>query len=212
MNRKQAFTLIELLIVVAIIAILAAIAVPNFLEAQTRAKVSRVKADMRTIVTALESYRVDSTKYPSAVYLGFPDDGEWHMWFLYALTNKQYTGIGTSPDGRNPLTSPISYLATIPLDPFTTYYSVRYMDWGQVTSASVFYAYRSNGQFPFGIPDPPGPYIWWPAVDYYLRSAGPNCIFYSHDSGLIYDPTNGTVSDGDMWYVGPKGFLGTGRN
>ena len=58
------FTLIELLIVVAIIAILAAIAVPNFLEAQTRSKVSRVKADMRTLATALEAYTVDFNRAP----------------------------------------------------------------------------------------------------------------------------------------------------
>ena len=61
---KKGFTLIELLIVVAIIAILAAIAVPNFLEAQTRAKVSRCKSDMRSIATALESYMVDYNMYP----------------------------------------------------------------------------------------------------------------------------------------------------
>ena len=66
MGKKptQGFTLIELLIVVAIIAILAAIAVPNFLEAQTRAKVSRSKADLRTLATGVESYALDWQKYP----------------------------------------------------------------------------------------------------------------------------------------------------
>ena len=61
MKKTIAFTLIELLIVVAIIAILAAIAVPNFLEAQTRSKVSRVKADMRSVATGVEAYRVDNS-------------------------------------------------------------------------------------------------------------------------------------------------------
>jgi prepilin-type N-terminal cleavage/methylation domain-containing protein len=63
-QTQSAFTLIELLIVVAIIAILAAIAVPNFLEAQTRSKVSRVKADMRSIATAIESYMTDYNHFP----------------------------------------------------------------------------------------------------------------------------------------------------
>lgn len=63
-NKRPAFTLIELLIVIAIIAILALIAVPNFLEAQTRAKVATVKANMRTIATGIESYFVDNGSYP----------------------------------------------------------------------------------------------------------------------------------------------------
>ncbi|NQU44909.1 prepilin-type N-terminal cleavage/methylation domain-containing protein, partial [bacterium] len=63
-KAHRAFTLIELLIVVAIIAILAGIAVPNFLEAQVRAKVSKAKSDLRTVATGLEAYHVDNNRYP----------------------------------------------------------------------------------------------------------------------------------------------------
>ncbi len=64
-KKREGFTLIELLIVVAIIGILAGIAIPNFLGARNRARVARVFADFRTIGTALESYYVDNTEYPS---------------------------------------------------------------------------------------------------------------------------------------------------
>jgi prepilin-type N-terminal cleavage/methylation domain-containing protein len=60
----KGFTLIELVIVVAIIAVLAAIAVPNLIAAQTRAKVSRVKADLRSAATCMETYAVDNNAYP----------------------------------------------------------------------------------------------------------------------------------------------------
>jgi prepilin-type N-terminal cleavage/methylation domain-containing protein len=62
--KKSGFTLIELLIVIAIILILIAIALPNFLEAQIRAKVSRTNSDLRAYEIALESYNVDYKRYP----------------------------------------------------------------------------------------------------------------------------------------------------
>jgi len=72
MKDRKGFTLIELLIVVAIIAILALIAVPNFLEAQTRSKVSRCKADMRSLATGMESYVLDWNQYPRETIMA------WH--------------------------------------------------------------------------------------------------------------------------------------
>lgn len=96
MNKKFGFTLIELLIVVAIIGILAAIAVPNFLNAQLRAKISRVHADQRSVATALEQYMLDWNSYV--------EDHD------YPSTQSQR--------GLFRLTSPMPYMSALPLDPF----------------------------------------------------------------------------------------------
>lgn len=59
MNKRIGFTLIGLLIVVAIIVILATISVPIFLNAQFRAIVARVQADHKTLSNSIEMYRLD---------------------------------------------------------------------------------------------------------------------------------------------------------
>jgi len=103
MKPSAAFTLIELLIVVAIIGILAAIAVPNFLNAQIRARIARVEADIRNTAVALDSYRLDRNFYP------------------IDATNR-------NPIGLYMLTTPVSYTASLPIDIFVP---KSYFDTGQ---------------------------------------------------------------------------------
>ena len=189
MKKIKGFTLIELLIVVAIIAILAAIAVPNFLEAQVRSKVSRSKADMRTLSTALESYAVDHTAYP----IDGSKTGDGPFWYI-----------------PNMITTPIAYISSaklidpfrsasytdLSIDPDSTGYMVedykryRYRRFNYTYSEAkaavydmVYGAWEVMGN---------GPY----------RSAGP--FVYKTVAGqlleltLPYDATNGTASRGNI--------------
>ena len=63
MRNKNGFTLIELLIVVVIIGILSAIAIPKFASTKERAFLATMKSDLRNLVTAQEAYLGDNGAY-----------------------------------------------------------------------------------------------------------------------------------------------------
>jgi len=62
-TNNRGFTLIELLIVVVIIGILVAIAIPKFSNSKERAIISQMRSDLRNMVTAQESYLADAATY-----------------------------------------------------------------------------------------------------------------------------------------------------
>ena len=217
-RRYMGFTLIELLIVVAIIAILAAIAVPNFLEAQTRSKISRTKADMRSVGVAIEAYAVDNNNYPA------PDYPTWQL----------PHGLGSASAGvefkANGMTTPIAYISSIPSDPFgpkagRPLVDMAYTDLEYYYATKVFF-YNTDLHVKF---------YWrttYTTADYYtglatstdpdqrdilgnwspkwnLQSRGPDQILKATVNELSapmanpYDSTNGTVSVGNIVRVGP---------
>jgi len=196
--KRKGFTLIELLIVVAIIAILAAIAVPNFLESQTRAKVSRVMADMRSIATAIEAYTVDYNRPPL----------DWYEW-----SEAETRGVVLTLDFNSvlaQLTTPVAYLTSIPEDFFVP---IR-----EGLSLHSWYATLKGYGWPGGTyhsdPSDPAALFYGPRVQYQwvLVSWGPDMYleYFRYGSGwhgdvLYYDATNGSKSQGDIYYYGPGG-------
>ncbi len=65
-SRRSGFTLVEIMIVVAIIALLAAIAVPNLLRSRKRAQASRILEDMRLIDNAIDQYAIEYNRAPGS--------------------------------------------------------------------------------------------------------------------------------------------------
>jgi general secretion pathway protein G len=87
-ERERGFTLIELMIVVGIIAMLAGILIPNFVNARAQAQTSACESNLRAIATAMELYYADNARYPDA---------------------------GAIPDALN--TATVTYLNSMPRDP-----------------------------------------------------------------------------------------------
>jgi general secretion pathway protein G len=99
-SRQHGFTLIEIMVVVVILGILAAIVVPRVLDRPDMARVVKARQDIRTLESALNLYRLDNYNYPTT------DQG------LEALVTKP----SGSPEPRNYAKG--GYIDRLPLDPW----------------------------------------------------------------------------------------------
>ncbi len=219
-NRKPgAFTLIELLIVVAIIGILAAIAVPNFLNAQVRAKIARCQSDMRALATTVQTFQLER----NLLLVDFWDDDTPEG----VARLKEDFGLKQDHDRRGglggiyvPLTTPVAYMSSIVEDPFA---SIKKGDENSGLIGSdqyppISYLYIDEdpaipgsdyGWIGHFIATPTGKQLGWPQPkpgDFYMFAYGPDGVRQGGKTGLPYSSSNGMMSSGDFLYASNRGF------
>ena len=99
-KSKKGFTLIELMIVVAIIGILAAIAIPNFLRFQLKSKSSEGKVNIAAIRTAEESYLAEFGQYVTAAAEPAAIPGPIKAQFTVPAAGLNFDQLGWAPEGH----------------------------------------------------------------------------------------------------------------
>jgi len=124
-GRATGFTLIEVMVVVAILAILAAVVVPRIMDEPGKARQARAAQDIRAIESALDMYRLDNYQYPTA------DQG------LEALVERPSSG----PEPPNYKDG--GYLRSLPRDPWGNEY--QYANPGQRGEIDI-YTLGADGQ------------------------------------------------------------------
>jgi prepilin-type N-terminal cleavage/methylation domain-containing protein len=112
-TKRGGFTLVEIMIVVAIIALLAAIAVPNFLRSRKRSQATQVLEDLRIIDGAVDQYAIEFKKSPGDVV-------EWADVQKYVKTGTRlYTSAGTDILGNAFVLPTVDQAPTVPAATFT---------------------------------------------------------------------------------------------
>ena len=227
---NKGFTITELLFVVGIIAILAAVAIPNLLAAQVRAKVARVKADMAGIATAIEAYWVDYGSLPPHAWgrnprptTNNPSQASSLEYLELRAFRSLTTPVAHIGGGMETFVDPFSVgRAThygyqtpdldLPLDSTRPFYQ---MAFGSSVGASEHVVYLLSGfrVAPHSVQ----------RTGYVLTSVGPDGLHQTSvalwgatdppdwqgttasgrpEAFWIYDPSNGAASNGDLIRVG----------
>jgi prepilin-type N-terminal cleavage/methylation domain-containing protein len=106
-KRRGGFTLVEIMIVVAIIALLAAIAVPGFLRARKRSQASKVLNDLRMIDSAVDQYAIETAKLSDAT-VGKDD------WIKYVKKDTNLYVTGADLYGNDYGTQFVDHLPKVP--------------------------------------------------------------------------------------------------
>jgi general secretion pathway protein G len=125
-GRRAGFTLIEVLLVVAILGILAGVVVANFAGRQERAMIQATRASLKAMATAVEMYEVDTGQYPSSLQNLVSSDGSpnwngpylktqvqgqvppdaWGQPFEYTRSENSFRVTSPGPPGKGkPITS-----------------------------------------------------------------------------------------------------------
>ena len=134
-KKGKGFTLIELMVVIAIILILALIAIPAYRNMQERAKRSRVQSDLRNLATALEMYNTDWTFYPKMATADRLADAASNAGAELLVS----TNASTNKSGETTVTgetAPVHYIEQLPIDPFAI---------GDEQGESYFYQSDASG-------------------------------------------------------------------
>jgi len=127
-SKRRGFTLVEIMIVVAIIALLASIAVPNFLRARKRSQATRILEDLRVLDTATDEYAIENNKSGGAL-VGFSDLKA----YVKTGTVLYTTGADIFGDSYGPFT--VDTIPRVPSNAFTTLSDVApYTFWSPYTT------------------------------------------------------------------------------
>ena len=193
--------------------------IASFSETLTRATVSRVRTDMRSLGTAIEAYYADRHRYPVWDRGNLNPNGAWT--FTYGILSAyNHTGEtaffpsflmnNQTPGGRfYTLSTPVAYLTSYPRDAFSVFRQATFVYWSvepgrpapsgmlNPTTASGWILVSLGPDRDLDIADN------WDVYDPGISQPSDRLLAGTNKKGFAftYDPTNGTFSNGDIWRV-----------